>query len=591
MKFFSLSLLLLSAVGLQAGPQYVVINVGADTDPISLSNSGYVLEYPLSRWHAGTLETYSGTLSGSETLNIDDAGDVLIGTTNSLGNAQSAVIWEASGGTTLLNMTPVGPDPSNALVYNDTYPWITALDLNGTIYDDQEEIGSDAYLEEGFWSIYYAPEASASSLDFSISTGTCYGVFFAKDGHTAGYNNTAYTDQLAVDENPVSFQPTDINTSGDAIGYDPNTGAPFIYVGEVTSSLSAAVPDASNVWGLNSALRLEHSTGTWVDCPQFVGVDQDNNPILFQNDPDTGVYDVWYFNDLISSQANWSGFSTAGGGYGNTIINDSGVILGAAIYTPSGSSDPTPAGPYSVLLVPAYQIQVDAFIPQQWVSDPFGYVYNGNSRKTPLDGSFTTGTSTFTKSGQYKMEQTIMAFVYQELDPTGVQEQNSLSTTMGPTKKYYAAAVPGGTSTTTNTLSPTATPFATQTAIPSIATATVTHTASRVVTVELVGQATDPLANPGAPELETPDPAPPLSYDITVKIDATTTPPTYTLTGNHKLFPAYEVYINGQLVHDYSPIPGGDTPYALLDSAASLSDSSITGGTTKPLTGPITNTP
>jgi hypothetical protein len=56
------------------------------------------------------------------------------------------------------------------------------------------------------------------------------------------------------------------------------------------------------------------------------------------------------------------------------------------------------------MLVPAYQIQVDAFIPQQWVSDPFGYVYNGNSRKTPLDGSFTTGTSTFTKSGQYKME-------------------------------------------------------------------------------------------------------------------------------------------------------------------------------------------
>jgi hypothetical protein len=101
-----------------------------------------------------------------------------------------------------------------------------------------------------------------------------------------------------------------------------------------------------------------------------------------------------------------------------------------------------------------------------------------------------------------------------------------------------------------------------------------------VVTVELVGQAANPLANPLAPTVESPE-APPIYYDITVKIDATTTPPTYTLSGNHKNFPAYEVYINQQLVHDYSPISGGYTPLVLLTEitgAPALSDSTITGG-------------
>lgn len=58
---------------------------------------------------------------------------------------------------------------------------------------------------------------------------------------------------------------------------------------------------------------------------------------------------------------------------------------------------------------------------------------------------------------------------------------------------------------------------------------------------------------------------------------------TYSISGAHKLFPAYEVYINNQLVHDYSPIPGVHTTAALLttDGAApSVTDSSITSGTT-----------
>jgi hypothetical protein len=266
------------------------------------------------------------------------------------------------------------------------------------------------------------------------------------------------------------------------------------------------------------------------------------------------------------------------------------MIISYGILNSTQGGTPEPSQGYgAMLLVPEDIVQVDVFIPQQWVSDPVGYVYNGNSRKVPLDGSLTTGSTQFIQSGAYKMEQKIAVTVYQEADPSGTQEQNSLTTTMGPTKKYHNSAVPGGTSTKTNTLSSTATPFATQTAIPTVATATVTHTSSRVVTVELVGKATDPLANPLAPTIETPDPAPPLFYDITVKIDGTTNPPTYTLTGSHELYPAYEVYINGQLIHDYTPIPGGHTPSSMFLPASSVSDASVTGGTTKPLTGPITS--
>ena len=320
---------------------------------------------------------------------------------------------------------------------------------------------------------------------------------------------------------------------------------------------------------------------------QIIGNDNAGNPYLWEMVSTTNSVKTFKnpvnINTLLPPNSGWNVTHVVS-------INDNGCIVGTAT-----ASDGTVHG---ILLAPAYQIQVDAFIPQQWVTDPTGYVYNGNSRKTPLDGSFATGTATFIKSSSpplFKMEQTVMVTVLQNVDPGGIQEASSLVTTMGPTKKYYAAAVPGGTSTLTNTLSPTAAPFATQTAVPAIATATITHSSSQVVTVELIGKATDPLANPLAPVIETPDPAPPLYYDITVKIDATTTPPTYTLSGNHKLFPAYEVYINGQLVHDFSPIPGGNTPYVmgLETTGPSLSDPSITGGcaTMPKLTGTITNQP
>jgi len=283
-------------------------------------------------------------------------------------------------------------------------------------------------------------------------------------------------------------------------------------------------------------------------------------------------------NDLLPPLSGWINVSTL-------YINDNGYIVGTATKTSDGTT-------HGILLVPAYQIQVDAFIPQQWVSDPVGYVYNGNSRKTPLDGLFTSGTATFTKtSPEYKIEQQVMATVLNNVDPGGTQEANSLTTAIGQTRKYYSSAVVSGL------LSPTATPFATQTATPSISTVTITHPSSQVVTVELVGEASNPLANPLAPEIETPNPAwlGPIYYDITVKIDATTTPPTYTLSGNHKNFPAYEVYINRQLVHDYSPISGGYTPAVLPTETTgpSLSDTTITGGcaTAPGLTGTITNTP
>ena len=57
----------------------------------------------------------------------------------------------------------------------------------------------------------------------------------------------------------------------------------------------------------------------------------------------------------------------------------------------------------------------------------------------------------------------------------------------------------------------------------------------------------------------------PIEYNITVKIDRSNpSQPVYTVFGSNCEFPAYEIYINGQQVYHYDPIPAGDGPADLL---------------------------
>jgi len=235
---------------------------------------------------------------------------------------------------------------------------------------------------------------------------------------------------------------------------------------------------------------------------------------------------------------------------------------------------------HSLFLVPMQTIQVDAFIPQQWVQAPLGpypwslsdRTFAGDSRKNPLDGSFTTGTAIFNTSGSYRLEQKLDVTHFKFADPNGSQENATATVNVGLTKLYANTAIVGVL------LSPTAQPVETKFATPTVGPPNVTHSTDSIVTAEITCTASDPLAYGSSQG--------PITYDITVTIDYTDpSHPTYTLSGSHALFPAYEVYVGNQLIHDYSPIPEGFIPNVLLDGAFPLNGSDIGSGITKPLSG------
>jgi len=58
---------------------------------------------------------------------------------------------------------------------------------------------------------------------------------------------------------------------------------------------------------------------------------------------------------------------------------------------------------------------------------------------------------------------------------------------------------------------------------------------------------------------------PNIDWKVDVQIDATTTPPRWKITGSHDCYPAYEVYVNGEMIYGF--MPGGVQP---LDETNSI---------------------
>ncbi len=61
------------------------------------------------------------------------------------------------------------------------------------------------------------------------------------------------------------------------------------------------------------------------------------------------------------------------------------------------------------------------------------------------------------------------------------------------------------------------------------------------VQVHLWGAASDPLVHPVCS----------VDWDLTLTIDISTAQPTFTLTGKHDQWPAFELYINGKGIYQY----------------------------------------
>ena len=86
---------------------------------------------------------------------------------------------------------------------------------------------------------------------------------------------------------------------------------------------------------------------------------------------------------------------------------------------------------------------------------------------------------------------------------------------------------------------------------------TIQHPSEGIVVISIEDKASDPLV-PGSSVA-------PAHFQATITIDRSVPgKPTYHVTGRHTAFPAYEVYINGQRVHEYSPIPSGAGTYSLM---------------------------
>lgn len=101
-------------------------------------------------------------------------------------------------------------------------------------------------------------------------------------------------------------------------------------------------------------------------------------------------------------------------------------------------------------------------------------------------------------------------------------------------------------------------------------TAEVTRMDEHSVAVSLSGSADNPLVKPSEA----------IDWDLVLIIDTSGDEPTWQLTGVHNLFPAFEMYVNGEEIYTYSP---GTPPYSFTDLLVglSISKSIVEEGTLK----------
>ena len=210
-------------------------------------------------------------------------------------------------------------------------------------------------------------------------------------------------------------------------------------------------------------------------------------------------------------------------------------------------------GHYTVELSPNELIQVDAFIPQEYVGVPgdLVFVYTGDARKTPIDASYTTGTAIYGPDLLFRMRHRQILTTLAHAADDGIEYLTDDVTCGVSTKYYYTDLTPDGH------IPPGLPPVAVAVQTPTIGPISIQHPSEGIVMITIDDMASDPLSGPAT--------FAPIHFQATITIDKSDpSHPTYDVVGTHRYFPAYEVYINKNRIHQHSPVPGGWSPLGLF---------------------------
>ncbi len=327
---------------------FAVIDLGPNMYPYGLSNTGYALtsseDYSnYYRWYQGTTSQMGGAIVWNlVVVGIADDGTV----TGSLyfnNGPLTGVVWTGT------STTPTALAVPNTGGASGTATCIAqAIDYNGTIYGF-----TSGSTSSGLQGIYWTNPGVIGSF-----FGQNY-VNQAKDGNWQGgiYNTTTYL----VNDVPVSYMPQCINTNGTVLGVDGNGNYALYFSSGSSTPVTFTVNNSPGIVDMNYALAPKHNANgsvTQVEAPQLI----DWSGGFYQFNPDTNQYVYQGLQDLVGQNNPWSGIS----GY---YINDSGEISGVADYTPTGTSDPIPAGEHAVLIIdPDFKLINDANVFQGWDS-------------------------------------------------------------------------------------------------------------------------------------------------------------------------------------------------------------------------------
>ena len=248
----------------------------------------------------------------------------------------------------------------------------------------------------------------------------------------------------------------------------------------------------------------------------------------------------WAFRSDVTAQVSGNGVYTVSG-------FPSGSPTGADPW--SGSSTPMMEGA-SVLVfyesAPGFDVSYSAFIPHDHVIGPpqarCGFVqqlyFAGDAR-----GFSSTATS-------FRGRQRVSVVTD---DADGIKDETSPQNLVGESRSYAPDALADGRIDSADddaVLGDCHLLHARGTASTSSMHITVTPVSAKVVRVRLFGGTSNPLLI-----------SPNIDWDLTLTIDASSLPTSWTLTGAHDGFPAHEVYVNGQTLYTYDP---GAPPYSFV---------------------------